>query len=51
MNELEDRAYDLELNQDSSEQYIRKYNVEVYGIPEKRDKNLKDVIDCESIRC
>ena len=44
INQLEDRTYDLELNQDSLEQYTRKYNVEVHGIPEKRDENLKDVI-------
>ena len=44
ITQLEDRAYDLELNLDSLEQYTRKYNVEIHGIPEKRDENLKDVI-------
>ena len=46
ITQLEDRAYDLELNLDSLEQYTKKYklNVEIHGIPEKRDENLKDVI-------
>jgi len=44
MNQQEDGAHDLELNQDSLEQCTRKYNVEVHGFPEKRDENLKVVI-------
>ena len=44
ITQLEDRACDLDLNLDSLEQYTRKYNVEIHGIPEKCDENLKDVI-------
>jgi len=44
VNQQEDGAHDLELNQDSLEQCTRKYNVEVHGISEKRDENLKVVI-------
>lgn len=44
INQQEDGAHDLELNQDSLEQCTRKYNVEVHGFPEKRDENLKVVI-------
>ena len=44
ISQLEDKAYDHKLNLDSLEQYTRKYNVEIHGIPEKRNENFKDVI-------
>ena len=43
IRQLEDGAYDLELNQDSLEQYTRKCDMEVHGTPEKRNETLKDV--------
>lgn len=43
ISQLEDGAYDLELNQDSLEHDTGKYDMEVHGIPEKRAETLKDV--------
>ena len=41
---LEDKLYDLELQQDSLEQYTRKYNIEIHGVPESKDENLHELI-------
>ena len=32
------------MNQDSLEQYTRKYNVEIHGFTEQQDENLKYII-------
>ena len=34
----------LEFDHDLLEQYTRKFNVEVHGIPECEDENLSDII-------
>ena len=44
ISKLDKSFRDLEVNQDSLEQYTRKYNVEIHGFPEQQDANLKDII-------
>ncbi|XP_068738439.1 uncharacterized protein [Montipora capricornis] len=44
ISKLDKSFHDLEVNQDSLEQYTRKYNVEIHGFPEQQDENLKDII-------
>ena len=50
-NTLENKVYDLgqrvrnlEFDHDAPEQYTRKFNVEVHGIPECKGENLADSI-------
>ena len=42
---LKARIGELEDMQDEMQQYQRKYNLEICGIPESEDENLKDVIE------
>ena len=42
--DLEQRVRNLEFDHDTLEQYTRKFNVEVHGIPECEGENLADII-------
>ncbi|KAJ7350955.1 hypothetical protein OS493_037642 [Desmophyllum pertusum] len=44
IQQLEENLDALASEHDSLEQYTRKYNVEVHGVPEHRDENLPDLI-------
>lgn len=44
IRQLEERLDALELEHDSLEQYTRKYNVQIHGVPEQRDGNLSVLI-------
>lgn len=44
IRQLEERLDALELEHDTLEQYTRKYNVEIHGVPEQRDENLSVLI-------
>ena len=42
--ELGKRVQTLEYDHDSLEQYTRKFNVEIHGIPEREGENLQDIV-------
>lgn len=44
IQQLEERVNGLEYEHDSLEQYTRKYNVEIHGVPERSDENLPVLI-------
>ena len=44
LNELGRRAQALEYEQDALEQYTRKFNVEIHGVPEYEGENLQDIV-------
>ena len=44
LNELGRRAQALEYEHDALEQYTRKFNVEIHGVPEYEGENLQDIV-------
>ena len=44
LNELGRRVQALEYEHDALEQYTRKFNVEIYGVPEYEGENLQDIV-------
>ena len=42
--DLERQVENLELDHDTLEQYTRKFNIEVHGIPECKGENLREII-------
>ena len=44
IEQLEENLDTLEFEHDALEQYTRKYNIEVHGVPERSDENLEELI-------